>query len=383
MLTDAADLVAAAAGYRRRSRAPTATIARCSKEKDLDIVLIGTPDHWHALPMIAAVQGRGRRLCAEADQRRCGRRPGDARRRAQTRPRRAGRHAAPQHAALDRSARQDHQARASSARSGTSRSIATTTCGRAKNPPDIDAARESRLRNVDRPRADAALQQARPSAQLAGVHGIRQRHRRRHVHPHARHGPLDARPRLAQTHHFHRRHLRRQGEQGEHHRHADGDVRLRRLDTSSGNIAPGATRPIRSIPGARRSTATRERSRRASTATTSSRTAAAETDPPRRDAWSWSNIPRTRPRRIWKSTSRRRFAATCSDLLRCIASRSKPVADIEQGHITSASCILANLSLQLGRSLTWDAAAGRVHGDDEANKLLARPYRAPWVHPVA
>ena len=41
---------------RRRSRGPTPTTARCSAEKDLDIVLIATPDHWHALPMIAAVE---------------------------------------------------------------------------------------------------------------------------------------------------------------------------------------------------------------------------------------------------------------------------------------------------------------------------------------
>ena len=40
-------------------------------------------------------------------------------------------------------------------------------------------------------------------------------------------------------------------------------------------------------------------------------------------------------------------------------------------------------SLQLGRTLTWDAEAGQVVGDDEANRLLRRPYRTPWVHPAA
>ena len=69
------------------------------------------------------------------------------------------------------------------------------------------------------------------------------------------------------------------------------------------------------------------------------------------------------------------------DFLKCIASRGKPVADIEQGYISSASCILANVSQQLGRSLAWDAAKGQVIGDDEANRLLRRSYRAPWVHP--
>lgn len=69
------------------------------------------------------------------------------------------------------------------------------------------------------------------------------------------------------------------------------------------------------------------------------------------------------------------------DFLACIESRGRPVADIEEGHISSASCILANLSMQLGRSLKWDAATHQVIGDDEANALLARPYRSPWIHP--
>lgn len=71
------------------------------------------------------------------------------------------------------------------------------------------------------------------------------------------------------------------------------------------------------------------------------------------------------------------------DLLSCMANRGKPVADIEQGYMSTASCVLANLSMQLGRSLKWDPAQGRVVGDDEANRLLKRAYRAPWVHPAA
>src|SRR6476659_8619600 len=63
------------------------------------------------------------------------------------------------------------------------------------------------------------------------------------------------------------------------------------------------------------------------------------------------------------------------DLLANIQSRGRPVADIEQGYISTTSCILANLSMKLGRTLTWDEKAGRVVGDDEANRLLLRPYR--------
>ncbi|HUS05664.1 MAG TPA: Gfo/Idh/MocA family oxidoreductase [Bryobacteraceae bacterium] len=71
------------------------------------------------------------------------------------------------------------------------------------------------------------------------------------------------------------------------------------------------------------------------------------------------------------------------DFLAAIDSRGKPVADIEQGYISTASCILANQALKLGRTLTWDAGKQRVVGDEEANRGLRRPYRRPWIHPEA
>jgi predicted dehydrogenase len=73
--------------------------------------------------------------------------------------------------------------------------------------------------------------------------------------------------------------------------------------------------------------------------------------------------------------------AHMKDFLGCISSRKTPVADIEQGYMSTTACILANLSMRLGRSLEWDHAKGVVVRDDEANRLLRRPYRAPWVHP--
>ncbi|HET6423698.1 MAG TPA: Gfo/Idh/MocA family oxidoreductase [Planctomycetaceae bacterium] len=69
------------------------------------------------------------------------------------------------------------------------------------------------------------------------------------------------------------------------------------------------------------------------------------------------------------------------DLLAARESRGKPVADIEQGHISTASCILANIAMEAGRTLAWDPMQHRVLNDDDANKKLRRPYRAPWVHP--
>ncbi|MBL8820484.1 MAG: Gfo/Idh/MocA family oxidoreductase [Planctomyces sp.] len=69
------------------------------------------------------------------------------------------------------------------------------------------------------------------------------------------------------------------------------------------------------------------------------------------------------------------------NFLECIESRQKPVADIEEGHISTTSCILANLSMQLGRSFAWDPATHTIVNDAEANKYLRRPYREPWIHP--
>jgi len=75
--------------------------------------------------------------------------------------------------------------------------------------------------------------------------------------------------------------------------------------------------------------------------------------------------------------------AHMNDLLQAITTRGTPVADIEQGYMSTAACVLANLSVELGRSIQWDHARGMVTGDDEANRLLRRPYRSPWIHPGA
>lgn len=69
------------------------------------------------------------------------------------------------------------------------------------------------------------------------------------------------------------------------------------------------------------------------------------------------------------------------DWLAAVDSRSKPVADIEQGYISTTSCILGNLAMKLDRTLVWDPAKQRIANDDEANRLMRRAYRQPWVHP--
>jgi hypothetical protein len=66
------------------------------------------------------------------------------------------------------------------------------------------------------------------------------------------------------------------------------------------------------------------------------------------------------------------------DFLDCVKSRKTPVSDVASGHRVAVACHLANLSLRLGRSLTWDAKKETIPGDAEATKHLVRAYRAPW-----
>jgi hypothetical protein len=69
------------------------------------------------------------------------------------------------------------------------------------------------------------------------------------------------------------------------------------------------------------------------------------------------------------------------DFLAAIAKRSKPVADIEEGFISTSSCILANVALESGRSITWDPVKLSAVDNEEANRRLRRVYRQGYTHP--
>lgn len=69
------------------------------------------------------------------------------------------------------------------------------------------------------------------------------------------------------------------------------------------------------------------------------------------------------------------------NFLGAIKNGGRPVADIEEGHISTASCILANISLQTGRPVVYDPHKRIITNDPAATALLQRPYRGPWEHP--
>jgi len=75
------------------------------------------------------------------------------------------------------------------------------------------------------------------------------------------------------------------------------------------------------------------------------------------------------------------------DWLDCIKSRNRPFCEVEDGHRVATTCNLANMSLRLGRSIKWDPEKQEVVGDKEATSMAAgialhsqtgHAYRAPW-----
>ena len=68
-----------------------------------------------------------------------------------------------------------------------------------------------------------------------------------------------------------------------------------------------------------------------------------------------------------------------ADFLDAIKTKRRPVRDIEIGYRATNAALLGMVSMRLGRSVKWDGT--QCPNDAEANKLLRRPYRAPWVYP--
>jgi predicted dehydrogenase len=96
-------------------------------------------------------------------------------------------------------------------------------------------------------------------------------------------------------------------------------------------------------------------------------------------------VDQTAPAELWTKPvedktgdSREQLKLHVRHFLDCVKSRKEPISDLESGHRVATVCHLANLSLKLGRRLRWDAAKEEVVDDAEANRLLVRPYRAPW-----
>jgi len=90
------------------------------------------------------------------------------------------------------------------------------------------------------------------------------------------------------------------------------------------------------------------------------------------------------PKEFWiealreEGSPQEQFDLHARNFLDCVKSRRRPVADVEDGHWTSVACHLANISLKVGRRLRWDPEREEIVGDPEAAQMVERPYRSPW-----
>lgn len=65
--------------------------------------------------------------------------------------------------------------------------------------------------------------------------------------------------------------------------------------------------------------------------------------------------------------------------LDCVISRQQPIAPVEVGHRACTTCLVNHIAMRANRKLYWDPAKERFKNDDLANALLSRPQRPPYV----
>jgi len=66
------------------------------------------------------------------------------------------------------------------------------------------------------------------------------------------------------------------------------------------------------------------------------------------------------------------------DFLTAIRNRTRPICDVEVGHRTATVCNIGNIAYELKRSLKWDPIKEQFENDADANALLSRPMRSEW-----
>jgi predicted dehydrogenase len=74
----------------------------------------------------------------------------------------------------------------------------------------------------------------------------------------------------------------------------------------------------------------------------------------------------------------RQGEAHVRNFLDCVKSRQRPTSDIEIGHRSTTTCLLGNVALRSGRRIVWNANTEKIEDDGAASKYLSREYRKPW-----
>jgi len=90
------------------------------------------------------------------------------------------------------------------------------------------------------------------------------------------------------------------------------------------------------------------------------------------------NKPINRMEPMKEANSNDQHLTHVRNFLDSVKSRQKPISDVEIGHRSTSTALLANISYRTRRRIAWDGKNERIVGDNEASKLLSRHYRKPW-----
>jgi len=89
------------------------------------------------------------------------------------------------------------------------------------------------------------------------------------------------------------------------------------------------------------------------------------------------HLPVSNPSRT-EEASKNHIPDHVRNFLDSVKSRQDPIAPVEVGHRSATVCHLGNIAMLLKRKLRWDPIREQFAGDEEANRMLTRPMRAPW-----
>jgi myo-inositol 2-dehydrogenase / D-chiro-inositol 1-dehydrogenase len=106
------------------------------------------------------------------------------------------------------------------------------------------------------------------------------------------------------------------------------------------------------------------------------------------DGWIWvtrGKIEASSPELLTEplpSSAQRLYVSNdhMGNFFECVRTRKQPICDVEIGHRSVSVCHIGVISMRLGRKLKWDPAKEQFVGDSEANKYLAREMRKPWTY---